>query len=156
MEFRSNEYIILRLQPNEYSISFVYQTFGITQYIFFDPRFSTLNVIKNYPDKFNIDYYNEFREKCLKINSEIISFTIDEFVFLAKLVDFVSKIFIGEPKVKLREVYEKDFPDRKVSFDKLKKIYLEKSDKMFKSFKQSTSNSEILELVSKKLNWNIV
>ena len=100
-----NEFIILRFPPIDDNISYIDHTFAIMQYIFYDDRFLTKYIKDNNPEKFNIKYYEEFMEKCLKINDRIeINFTVKEFAFLVKIIDFVSKCFIGEPNEKIKQV----------------------------------------------------
>jgi hypothetical protein len=73
MENKTDEFIILRLPPNEHYISFIDQTFEITQYIFFDDRLPTVQIIKEYPEEVNFDYYQKFRVKCMKIEETEIT-----------------------------------------------------------------------------------
>jgi len=157
MQIKSNEFIILRLPPDEENISFIYQTFAITQYIFFDDRFRTSQLIIENPKEMNVEYYNKFREKCLKIKETEVIFTVNEFIFLAKTVDFVSKCFVGEPKDKLESILTSDFENEdsfNENFD-FKKMYLTKSTNLFQGFRDSCKNEKLLKQVSDELNWGI-
>lgn len=153
---KSNEFIILRLPSNGTNTPFIYQTFGITQYIFYDDRFPTKQIKDDYPDKFDKEYYNSFREKCLEVNDREVSLTVNEFVFLAKIIDFVSKCFIGEPNTKLKQVINDDFKDEKdFNYDLYREFYLQTATKFFDSFKKSCTNPQILQKISKELGWKI-
>jgi len=155
MKIKSNEFIILRLPPDEENIAFIYQTFGITQYIFFDDRFRTSQLIIENPKEMNVEFYNNFREKCLKIKETEVIFTVNEFIFLAKTVDFVSKCFVGEPKDKLESILTSDFENEDFDFKKFEKMYLTKSTNLFQRFRDSCKNEKLLKQVSDELNWGI-
>jgi hypothetical protein len=157
MQIKSNEFIILRLPPDEENIAFIYQTFGITQYIFFDDRFRTSHLIKENRKEMNIEFYNNFREKCLKIKEIEIAFTINEFIFLVKTIDFVAKCFIGEPKDKLEKILTADFESEDFDYDfkKIEEWYLAKSENLFQGFRDSCKNEKLLKQVSDELNWEI-
>jgi hypothetical protein len=109
----------------------------------------------------NIEYYNNFREKCLKIKEIEIAFTINEFIFLVKTVDFVAKCFIGEPKDKLEKILNSDFENEDFDFDfdfdfeEIEKWYLAKSTNLFQGFRDSCKNEKLLKQVSDELNWGI-
>ncbi len=151
MEIKSNKFIILRLPSDEENISFIYQTFGITHYIFFDDRFrSSLLINEN-----EIEYYQQFREKCLKIKDTQVAFTINEFLFLAKTVDFVAKCLIGEPKDKLEKILTSDFEDEDYDFHQNKKWYLRKSTNLIQGFRDSCKNEKLLKQLSEELDWKI-
>jgi hypothetical protein len=155
MEIKSNEFIILRLPSSEENISFIYQTFGITQYVFFDERFKSSQLINEKPEEINVEYYHEFREKCFLIKQEEVTFNINEFIFLAKTVDFVAKCFIGEPHSKLKQVIDSDFKDEQIEFEFIKDWYLKKSSSMFKGFRESCTNEKLLKQLSNELDWKI-
>jgi len=141
MEIKSNEFIILRLPSDDENISFIYQTFGITQYIFFDDRFrSSLLINEN-----EIEYYQQFQEKYLKIKDAQVAFTINEFLFLAKTVDFVAKCLIGEPKDKLEMILTSDFENEDYDFNENKKWYLRKSTNLIQGFRDSCKNEKLLK-----------
>ena len=160
MQIKSNEFIILRLPPDEENKAFIYQTFGITQYIFFDDRFRTSQLIIENPKEMNVEYYNKFREKCLKIKETEVIFTVNEFIFLAKTVDFVSKCFIGEPREKLKSIMTSDFEEENFSnevfdFENYEKMYLTKATSLLQGFRDNCKNEKLLKHVSDELDWGI-
>ncbi len=154
MIIKSSEFIILQLPPTSDNNAFIYQTFGITQYVFYDERFPTSTLKNNELDKFDKKYYDQFREKCLKIKNVEVSFTIDEFIFLSKTIDFVSKCFIGKPKEKLHSIFNEDFAGE-YDFNMINDWYLMMSAKFFKEFRASCKNKEIRDRISKELKWDI-
>ena len=151
---KSNEFIILRLPSTEENIGFIFQTFGITQYVFYDDRFATKQFKDIHPDKFDQETYGEFREKCLEIKKKEISFTVNEFILLAKTIDFVSKCFIGEPNEKFEQVITEDFKDQ-VDFDYnfYRKFYLNKATKFFEGFRAHCDNKKLLQKIATELDW---
>jgi hypothetical protein len=152
----SNEFIILRLPPLNETIGFIFQTFGITQYIFYDDRFATKQIIELHSDKFDVEYYIQFREKCIEIEKKEVSFTINEFIFLARTIDFVSKCFIGEPNKLLEKVLNEDFKDEHdFDYNIYREFYLNTATKFFDGFKEKCSNRKLLEKISKELDWKI-
>ncbi|MFZ4796574.1 MAG: hypothetical protein ACOYMA_03715 [Bacteroidia bacterium] len=153
---KTNEFIILRLPPIDENIMFITQTFGITQYIFYDDRFKTKQIIEQFPEKFNKEYYNQFREKCLEVENKEVSFTINEYFFLAKIIDFVSKCYIGEPNLKLKAVITEDFQDYEgFDYNTIRELYLDTSTKFFNGFKETCSNNDLLAKFDKELSWDI-
>lgn len=149
-----NEFIILRLPPNGENISFIFLTFGITQYVFYDDRFPTKQLKDITPDKFDKARYSKFREKCLDIEKKEISFTINEFIVLAKTIDFVSKCFIGEPNKKLEQVMTHDFKG-KTDFDYNfnRKFYLNKATAFFEGFRKNCEHKQLLKKIATELDW---
>jgi hypothetical protein len=153
---KSNEFIILRLPSNSENIIFIYQIFSITQYVFYDDRFPTKQLKEEHPNKFNKEYYDLFREKCLEVNNREIEFTVNEFIFLSKLIDFVSKCFIGEPNTKLAEVINDDFKDEnEFDYNKSREMYLHTATKFFEGFRRNCKNEILLKKISDELNWKI-
>lgn len=153
---KSNEFIILRLPSIEKNIVFINITFGITEYIFKDDRFLTKYLKDKYPDKFDKKVYDLFREKCLKIENNDISFTIDEFILFAKLVDFVSKCFIGEPNKKLEQVITEDFINEiDFNYNVYRDIYLRTSSSFFEEFRKTCVNKKLLKKIEIVLDWKI-
>lgn len=151
---KSNEFIILRLPPVDENSTFVYQTFGVMQYVFYDDRFLTEQLKDIYPEKFNKSYYDDFREKCLLINNEEVSFNINEYIYLAKIIDFVSKSFIGDPFTKLKGIMNDDFKDDEdFDIELIKDWYLKTATKFFNGFKESCSNKKLLAKIDQELNW---
>ena len=147
--------MILTLPSSKENISFIYQTFGVTQYVFFDERFKSSQLINEKPEEINIEYYHEFREKCFLIKDKEVSFNINEFIYLAKTVDFVAKCFIGEPQSKLKQVIDSDLENEQVDFEFIKDWYLKKSTSMFDGFRKSCTNEKLLKKLSDELNWQI-
>lgn len=153
---KSNEFIILRLPPTEENVGFIFQTFGITQYVFYDDRFPTKQLKDIHPDKFDKLLYSKFREKCLEIEKKEISFTINEFIILAKTIDFVSKCFIGEPNMKLEQVMIEDFKDQvDFDYDFYRKFYLNKATRFFEGFREHCDNKKLLLKIATELDWKI-
>lgn len=151
---KSNEFVILRLPPNEENVGFIFQTFGITQYVFFDDRFPTEQLKDLHPDKFNKELYDKFREKCLEIEKKEISFTINEFIILAKTIDFVAKCFIGDPNKKLDQVITEDFKDEAdFDYNISRQLYLEKATRFFEGFRKNCVNKKLLKKIVKELDW---
>jgi len=155
MELKSNEYIILRLLPDEENISFIHQTFVITEYVFFDERFRSSHFINENPEEIRMEYYSNIREKCLRIEEAEVVFTINEFIFFAKTVDFVAKCLIGEPKDKLEKVLASDFKNKDFDFEGNNKWYLKKSTNLIQDFRESCKNEKLLNHLSDALNWEI-
>ncbi len=154
---KPNEFIILRIPSIKENISFIYQTFGITQYLFYDDRFSIPEIKDKCPHNFEQEYYEEFREKCLEIKKDKeISFSISEFIFFAKVIDFVSKCYIGDANSKLKEIIESDFIDSPAfKYNSYREQYLKKSSNLFHDFKENCKNKLILEELKTELNWQI-
>ena len=157
MEIKSNEFTILRLPPEDENIIFLYHTFAITQYIFFDERFRSSQMIHENQKEFNLAYYNKLREKCFKINKSEVIFNINEFIFLAKTVDFVAKCLIGEPKDNLEKILNADAKSENFDyqFRDFITFYLTKSTDFFQHFRESCKNEKLLRHVSDALNWEI-
>ncbi len=151
---KSDEFVILRLPPVNENKTFIFLTFSVTQYIFYDDRFYTKQLKDIHPDKFNKDNYNQFREKCLEIERKEISFTINEYFFLAKVIDFVSKCFIGDPNIKLKQVMTEDFRSMNdFNYNSTKDLYLAISTKFFNGFKDNCKNNKLLSKLEKELDW---
>ncbi len=155
MEIKSNEFIILRLPPDEENITFIHQTFLITEYVFFDERFRSSQFIMENPEEVKTEYYYKFREKCFKIEEAEVAFTINEFIFLAKTVDFVAKCLIGEPKDKLEKILTSDFENKDFDFEGNNKWYLIKSTRLIQDFRESCKNEKLLKQLSEELNWEM-
>lgn len=153
----SNDNVILRLPASADNIHFVFLTFGIMQYCFYDDRFLTQQVKDDHPEKFDENRYLEFREKCLRINDNVeICLTVNEFIFFAKIVDFVSKCFIGDPNSKLKEITNIDFKDSlKFDYESERAYYLKKSTLLFNGFRKNCKNQTIFKAVSRELSWKI-
>jgi hypothetical protein len=154
ISIKSSEFILLRLPPKDEYIKFIFQTFGVTQYVFYDGRFPTNQLKDIHPKKFDKAYYDKFREKCLEIENKEITFTINEFMFLAKMIDFVSKCYIGEPNNKLEQIITEDFkaePD--CDYNSYRKFYLDIATRFFEDFRKRCDNKKILQKISSELDW---
>lgn len=152
----ANEHILLRLKPMDENVAFLMQTFGIMQYIFYDDRFLTKHIKDKYPERFNENKYVNLREKCIKIENDTeIALNVNEFILFAKIVDFVSKCFIGDPNKKFKEILTSDFMDNDdFEYESLKEFYLKKSTKLFNDFK-GCKNRQIIDILNKELNWGL-
>jgi hypothetical protein len=51
------------------------------------------------------------------------NFTINEFLYLATLVDFVAKCFIGSPKDHLEKIMTSDIENEGFDFKEFRKMY---------------------------------
>jgi len=96
----------------------------------------------------------------LKIKETEVIFTVNEFIFLAKTVDFVSKCFVGEPKDKLKSILTSDFEEENLTneafdFENFEKRYLAKSTGLLQGFRDSCKNEKLLKHVSDELDWGI-
>lgn len=152
MNVQADEFILLRLPPKHDNIALVIQTFAVMQYIFYDKRIST----KVSPKNFNQDVYINFREKCLKIENEEISFTINEFLLFSRFLDFASKCFLGHPNQFIQEVFEEDFKEENsFSYDQLRAWYLSEATLFFDNFRRNCKNKELIQEFNKQLNWKI-
>ena len=154
---KSSEFVILRLPLSKDNIHFVYLTFGVTQYVFYDQRFLSAQIKTEHPEKFDEGVYERFREKVLKIKEGCeVSFTVNEFLFFSKIVDFVCKCFIGEPNVKLKVILTNDHQENsEFDYDRERAYYLKKSSKLFEDFRRSCKNKAILDALNRDLAWKI-
>lgn len=153
---KSSDFIILRLPPNEENIGFIFQTFGLTQYVFFDNRFPTNKLKDIHSDKFDKESFEKFREKCLEIEKKEVSFTLNEFILLAKTIDFVAKCYIGDPNNKLKKVLSEDFKDNDdFDYDFIRKLYLNKATMFFEGFRENCTDKKLLQIISRELDWKI-
>jgi len=152
MEIKTDDFIILRLSPNEENITFIYETIAITQSVFFDDRLPTYQLRKENPEEINFEYYQKFVEKCLKIEETEIIFNINEFLYLAQTIDFVNKCFIEEPLYNLDGIITSDLKSRGIHFKEFKKWYWSKSTNLFQDFRESCKNEKLLKRFNDDLN----
>ena len=154
MKIKTDEFIILRLPPNEENTAFICSTFEITQYLFFDDRLPTSQIIKENIEEFNIEYYQKFLEKYKKTEETEIIFNINEFLYLAHIIDFVAKYFIGAPpKGKLEKIITSDLENEDFDFKEFKKWYWTKSTNLFQEFRDSCKNEKLLKSFNEALNF---
>jgi hypothetical protein len=152
MKIKIDESIILRLSPNEENITFVRETFEITQVIFFDDRLPTYKFIKENPEEIDFEYFEKFLEECTKIEETEINFTMNEFFYLAQTIDFVAKSFIESPIFNLDGVITAHLKSKGIDFKKFKKWYWAKSTNLFQDFHESCKNEKLLKLFKDVLN----
>lgn len=154
---KSSEFVILRLPPSKDNIHFVFLTFGVTQYVFYDQRFLSAQKQTEHPEKFDDGVYVRFREKVLKIKEGCeVSFTVNEFLFFSKIVDFVSKCFIGEPNHTLKVLLTNDHQaNSEFDYDRERAYYLNRSTRLFEDFRRSCKNKAILDAFKRDLSWNV-
>jgi hypothetical protein len=149
------EPVIFKLPPTSENIIFTYQAFGIAQHVLNDKRFPVQDV---FPESFAKRYYDKFREKCQEIyNGHELSFTVDEFIFFAKIIDFVSKCFIDKTtNLQLQQVLKDDFKnDPGFKYNVYRKVFLKKAKKLFDDFRKNCTNKDSLERIKTALKWEI-
>jgi len=151
MKIKTDKFIIL--PSNEENKDFIYQTFEITQWIYCDDRIPTSQIIKEYAEKINLEYYEKFLIKCLKIDETELIFNINEFIFLSLTIDFVAKCFIGGRIDNLEKIFNSDLEYEDFDLKKFKKWYWTKSTNLFQEFRESCQNEKLLKSFNEALNF---
>jgi hypothetical protein len=152
MKTKTDEYILLGFLPNEDNIAFICETFEITQCIFFDHRLRTSQIIKENPEEINFEYYEKFLEKCMKIEETEVTFTINEFLYLAQTIDFVAKCFIGGTIDDLEKIIASNPENEGTDFIEFKKWYWASSTNLFEDFRERCINQKLLKRFNEELN----
>jgi hypothetical protein len=154
MKIKTDQFIILRLSPNEQNIAFICETFELTQCIFFDHRLPTSQLVKENPEEINFEYYEKFLEKCMKIEETEITFTMNEFFYLAQTIDFVAKCFIGGTIDDLEKIIASNPVNEGSNFVEFKKWYWTKSSDFFQDFRECfKKNEKLLKRFNDELNY---
>jgi len=152
MKIKTDEFIIL--PPNEENPTFICTTFKITQIIHCDDRTPTSQIISESIEEFNMEYLQKLLEKYTKTDETEIIFNINEFLYLAHLIDFVAKYFIdAPPKCKIEEIMTSNLENKELHFKKFKKWYWTKSTNLFQEFRESCKNEKLLKRFNEVLNF---
>lgn len=139
MSDKIEKYIILHLPPTEENSSYLQMTFLFAENITELPRtFSGMR-------------YTDFKRKSLAIKEKAVQFNVKDFIYLAKLIDFISKSLLNDQRPKIESAMRENYRD--FDFSLYAKWYLGRSSAFFKSFKESCRDEAVTERLRQELDW---
>ena len=113
--------------------------------------FIFLESIPRADERFSGVYFQDLKAKCLKIENREISFNVKEFIYFAKIIDYVCKALIGEESAAIKDNMARTYAD--FDFKSYRSTYLGRSTAFFSAFKKGCRDAEVLVRIERELDW---